>query len=138
MLAAENYAGAMLTAVQANTIVLPASTITFNWAESFSVQSIMVNQKVNVPATNNIVIYSDSNYSNLITTLNNVSRGSKYNQAINLGVLKEDDTVYFRFTFTYNFGMWSQDYNFTTSAKVSDLNNVNGNDEVEVTLTRQN
>lgn len=126
LLAAENYVGAMLAAVQANTIVLPANTITFNWANSFNIYS----QTIDVPATNNIVIYSDSNYSNVITTLSNVERGT-YSQEINLGTLEEDDTVYFRFTFTYWYN--TQTANFNASAKVSDL--INGN--YTVTLSRQ-
>ena len=106
--------------------IILANSITFDWAESFSVQYIGTQD---VPATNNIVIYSDSNYSNVITTLSNVSRGT-YSQDINLGTLEEDDTVYFRFTFTYWYN--TQTANFNASAKVSDL--IKGN--YTVTLRR--
>ena len=92
------------------------------------------NPTVNVPTTNNIVIYSDSNRSKVITTLNNVQRGQKYNQKIDLGTeVKETDTVYLRFSFSAqnNYG-GSTNYNFDASVEVSDL--VNGT--TPITLSR--
>ena len=106
LLAAENYAGAMLSAVQANEVIIPAGTISFSnlnfdrWND-----------------TRTIYVYSDSNYSNQITSFT-LSSDPGTNPELNLGEVSDDQTIYFRYQVN---GMFASTTNYTASATVAQL-----------------
>ena len=104
-LAAGQYNNASLSAVQKNEIVIPAGNISFS--------------NLNLDAWNNtrtIYVYSDSNYSNQITSFT-LSSDPGTNPELNLGEVSDDKTIYFR----YQVQGWGWSTTYTASATVAEL-----------------
>lgn len=104
LLAAENYAGAMLSAVQAN--IVRAGKISFSNLNLSGYDS-----------SRTIYVYSDSNYSNQITSFT-LSSDPGTNPELNLGEVSDDKTIYFRYQVNGRFGSTT---NYTASATVDQL-----------------
>ncbi len=81
---AYDYVRASLSAVQANEVVIPAGKISFS------------NLNLDYVSSRTIYVYSDSNYSNQITSFS-LSSDPGTNPELNLGDISDDQTIYFRY-----------------------------------------
>lgn len=103
LLAAENYVGAMLSAVQSNDVIITAGKISFSNLNLWN-------------DTRTIYVYSDSNYSNQITSFT-LSSDPGTNPDLNLGEVSDSQRIYFR----YQVSWFGSTTNYTASATVAEL-----------------
>lgn len=109
-LAAEKYTSNSLSAVQANDVIITAGKISFS--------NLNLDWRTD---TRTIYVYSDSNYSNQITSFT-LSSDPGTNPELNLGEVSDDQRIYFRYQAqSYSFGGGMSTTNYTASATVAEL-----------------
>jgi hypothetical protein len=108
-LSADGYAHASLSAVQANEVVIPAGNISFSNLNLGTFAS-----------SRTISVYSDSNYSNQITSFT-LSSDPGTNPELNLGEVSDDQRIYFRYAIQFMGTTY-----YTVSATVDELTSTAG------------